>query len=65
MGAEVASPKVGVGIPGIGTEEPPVLHLCVTTECAGRIGSEGSARFPPADASMVRQRLPRRGNTGV
>ena len=65
MGTEEAPPKAGEGVCGIRTEEPPVLPLCGTTECAGRVGTEGGSRFPPTNASMVCQRLPQGRYTGI
>ena len=65
MGVEEAPPKAGEGIPGIGSEEPIVLSLCGPTECAGRVGTKGSSRFPPTNASVVRQRFPQGRYTGV
>ena len=65
MGTEEAPSKAGEGVPDIRSEEPPVLPLCGATECAGRVGTKGSSRLPPTNASMVCQRLPRGRYTGV
>ena len=65
MGTEKTPPKAGEGVCGIGSEEPIVLSLCGFAERAGRVGTKGSSRLPPTNASVVRQRFPQGRYTGV
>ena len=53
MEAESHRAKGGEGISGIRSEESPVLSLCGTMECAGRVGAQGGSRFPPPTETMV------------
>ena len=55
MEAESHRAQGGEGIPGVRSEEPIVLPLCRTKECAGCIGTKGRSRLcPPTEALVCR-----------